>query len=153
MFVTHDQDEAFVLGDQVAVMRDGLVVQQASPAELYRNPVDPWLAEFVGEAELLAGVARGDRADTSLGVVGLVDERTGPVRVLIRPEEILLSNGTGGVVTGVEYYGHDALSTVRLDDGTVVRSRVTGAPAHRVGDAVAVGHRGAPTVSYLPATV
>jgi iron(III) transport system ATP-binding protein len=150
MFVTHDQDEAFVLGDQVAVMREGRVVQQASPAELYRNPVDPWLAAFVGEAELVPGDARGDRADTPLGVIGLVEERTGPVRVLIRPEEIVLSDGTGGLVVAVEYYGHDALSTVRLDDGTVVRSRVTGAPTHRAGDTVAVGHRGAPTVAYVP---
>ena len=158
IFVTHDQDEAFVLGDQVAVMREGRVVQQASPAELYRNPVDPWLAAFVGEAELLPGEACGDRVQTALGVLGLVEERSGPVHVLIRPEEITLSDGTGGVVVDVEYYGHDALSTVRLYDGTTVRSRVTGAPAHRVGDAVAVGHRGRPTIAYaqgdvVPATL
>jgi iron(III) transport system ATP-binding protein len=153
MFVTHDQDEAFVLGDEVAVMREGRVVQQASPAELYRNPVDPWLAEFVGEAELLAGVAKGEIAETALGPLGLSDRRTGPVNVLVRPEEIVLSAGVGAVVIDVEYYGHDALSTVRLDDGTVVRSRVTGAPAHRVGEAVAVGHRGSPAIAYaaLPA--
>ena len=153
MFVTHDQDEAFVLGDQVAVMREGRVVQQASPAELYRNPVDPWLAAFVGEAELLPGEACGDRVQTALGVVGLTEDRSGPVHVLIRPEEITLSDGTGGVVVDVEYYGHDALSTVRLHDGTTVRSRVTGAPAHRVGDAVAVGHRGRPTIAYAPGDV
>ena len=99
------------------------------------------------------GEARGDRADTPLGVVGLVHERTGPVHVLVRPEEIFLSDGAGGVVIDVEYYGHDALSTVRLDDGTVLRSRVTGAPAHRVGDSVAVGHRGAPTIAYSPVAV
>lgn len=152
MFVTHDQDEAFVLGDQVAVMRDGRVVQQASPAELYRNPVDPWLAEFVGEAELLPGVASGTAAETALGRVELAGAQNGPVQVLVRPEEIVLADGTGAVVLDVEYYGHDALSTVRLDDGTVVRSRVTGAPAHRAGDTVAVGHRGGRTIAYAAAT-
>ena len=162
MFVTHDQDEAFVLGDQVAVMRDGRVVQQATPAELYRNPVDPWLAEFVGEAELLAGDATGDVAQTVLGAVSLSEPRRGPVQVLIRPEDIILSDralvdrldsgGASGVVVDVEFYGHDALSAVRLDDGTVVHSRVTGAPVHGVGDTVAVGHRGAPTIAYIPAS-
>jgi iron(III) transport system ATP-binding protein len=148
MFVTHDQDEAFVLGDQVAVMRDGRVVQQAAPSELYHNPVDPWLAEFVGEAELLDGDALGDCALTSLGRVPLIDDQRGPVQVLLRPEEIVLADGAGGLVIDVEYYGHDALSLVRLDDGTVVRSRVTGAPAHRVGDSVSVSHLGSPTIAY-----
>jgi len=153
MFVTHDQDEAFVLGDQVAVMRDGRVVQQASPAELYRNPVDPWLAEFVGEAELLLGDADGDRAHTALGTVPLAVTQTGPVQVLLRPEHLVVSDGGGGVVIDVEYYGHDALSSVRLDDGTVVRSRVTGAPRHRVGDSVSVAHQGDPTIAYALAAV
>jgi len=153
MFVTHDQDEAFVLGDQVAVMRDGQVMQQAAPAELYRNPVDPWLAEFVGEAELLTGDAHGDHAHTAVGTVPLAAVQTGPVQVLLRPEELVLSDGAGGVVVDVEYYGHDALSSVRLDDGTVVRSRVTGAPSHRVGDTVAVAHLGSPTIAYAAATV
>ena len=148
MFVTHDQGEAFVLGDQVAVMREGRVVQQASPAEIYRNPVDPWLAEFVGEADLLPGRAAGHAAETALGVVGLSAAHDGPVHVLVRPEEIELSDGSGGEVIEVEYYGHDALSTVRLTDGTVVRSRVTGAPTHRVGEPVAVRHRGHPTIAY-----
>ena len=64
MFVTHDQEEAFVLGDQVAVMLDGRIVQQASPAELYAQPATPWVAGFVGEANLLDGSAGGATAET-----------------------------------------------------------------------------------------
>lgn len=148
IFVTHDQDEAFVLGDEVAVMRDGVVVQQAPPAELYTRPADPWLAEFVGEAELLDGDAIGDRATTALGVVALAEPATGPVRVLLRPEEIVITPGAGAVVTEVEYYGHDALSSVALSDGTIVRSRVTGASLFQPGDTVAVTHRGGPAVAF-----
>ena len=61
VFVTHDQEEAFVLGDEVAVMQDGRVVQQATPAELYDRPASPWVAEFVGDANLVRG--DGDAAD------------------------------------------------------------------------------------------
>jgi iron(III) transport system ATP-binding protein len=150
IFVTHDQDEAFVLGDEVAVMREGRVVQQASPAEIYREPADPWLAEFVGEAELLDAEAHGDHAHTAIGQVPLSRMMTGQVRVLLRPEEIALEAGAGGIVVDVEYHGHDALSTVRLGDGTVVRSRVTGATRFPVGESVELSHRGSPTVAYGP---
>jgi ABC-type Fe3+/spermidine/putrescine transport system ATPase subunit len=148
VFVTHDQDEAFVLGDEVAVMREGRVVQQAAPAELYRHPADPWLAAFVGDADLVPGRADGEVAATALGPVPLVDAAHGAVRVLLRPEELCLTAGDDGVVTEVSYFGHDALSVVRLLDGTEVRSRATGVPAFGVGDRVTVVHRGGPVVAY-----
>lgn len=148
IFVTHDQTEAFELGDEVAVMRDGVLVQQATPAELYNRPADPWLAAFVGEAELLAGYARGSEADTVLGRIPLVNSMRGPVEVLVRPEEIVLSPGYGGRVVGIDYCGHDALISVVLAGGTVVRSRATGAPRFAVGAEVAVGHTGLSTLAY-----
>jgi iron(III) transport system ATP-binding protein len=148
IFVTHDQDEAFVLGDEVAVMRDGVIVQQASPAELYSRPVDSWLAEFVGDAELIAGDATGDVAATSIGPVALAEASTGAVRVLVRPEEIVLTVGHGGTVVEVEYHGHDTLTVVQLGDRSILRSRSTGAPQFVVGDEVTVGHSGARARSY-----
>ena len=148
IFVTHDQNEAFELGDEVAVMRDGVLVQQATPAELYNRPADPWWAAFVGEAELLAGYARGSEADTVLGRIPLIDSMRGPVEVLVRPEEIVLSPGYGGRVVGIDYCGHDALISVVLAGGTIVRSRATGSPRFAVGAEVAVGHTGLPTLAY-----
>ena len=53
VFVTHDQEEAFVLGDRVAVLNDGRLAQVGTPDELYRHPVDRWVARFVGDANLL----------------------------------------------------------------------------------------------------
>ena len=53
IFVTHDQDEAFIVGDRVAVMRQGEVVQTDSPQVLYHHPVDQWTAEFVGTVSVL----------------------------------------------------------------------------------------------------
>jgi iron(III) transport system ATP-binding protein len=59
VFVTHDQDEAFVLGDQVAVLRDGRIEQVGTPDDLYRRPATPWVAGFVGEANLVHGRVGG----------------------------------------------------------------------------------------------
>ncbi len=148
VFVTHDQDEAFVLGDQVAVMRDGLVVQQAPPAELYAHPADPWMARFVGDADVLAGDGRGDCATTAVGRIPLEADATGDVLVLVRPEDVLLAVGGDATVVGVEYFGHDAVTTVRTGLGAVVRSRSTGTPPFVVGDLVSVAHCGAATISY-----
>ena len=167
LFVTHDQDEAFVLGDEVAVMRNGVVVQQATPTDLYSRPADPWLAEFVGAADLVAGIASGGEATTILGTVPLDAVAHGEVQVLVRPEHVILRDpfpsnsdlgvGSGGPTTGVvlevEYHGHDALSTVRLADGSLVRSRATGRPRFAAGEQVVVGHSGASSIAYSTADV
>ena len=71
LFVTHDQEEAFVLGDVVAVVNDGVVEQVGTPADLYRRPASPWVAGFVGDANLLPGRATGAEADTVVGAVPL----------------------------------------------------------------------------------
>ncbi len=151
VFVTHDQDEAFVLGDQVAVMNHGRIVQQATPAEIYARPADPWVARFVGDADIVTGEGRGDCALTCLGRVPLLADRSGPVDVLVRPEEVLLDHDGDAEVTSVEFYGHDALLTVRLADGSTLRSRTTGAPRHRLGDCVSVRHSGAAAPAFEPA--
>lgn len=148
VFVTHDQDEAFVVGDQVAVLNDGMIVQQATPAEIYARPADPWVAGFVGDADLVSGEGKGDSALTSIGPVPLLAERIGPLEVLLRPEEVMLADDGDAEVTAVEYYGHDALLTVRLADGSTLRSRSGGAPRHGLGDLVRVRHSGTPAPAF-----
>ena len=148
VFVTHDQDEAFVIGDEVAVMRDGVVVQQATPAELYAHPADPWLARFVGDADVLAGDGRGDCAATAIGRVPLEADTIGGVDVMVRPEDVVVEPGGDAVVVAVEYYGHDAVTSVRISSGDVVRSRTTGAPVFGVGDPVSVRHSGVKSIAF-----
>ncbi len=147
VFVTHDQEEAFVLGDQVAVMAGGAVVQQGTPAELYQGPATPWVAAFVGEANLVPGTAAGSVAGTALGPVPLRSPARGAVDVLVRPEGVALAAGGGGMVEVVEYYGHDTV--YRLDvDGRPLRAREGGAPRWDRGDRVGVRYRGGPTVAW-----
>ncbi len=67
VFVTHDQDEAFVVGDRVGVLRDGCLIQVDTPDGLYRHPTDPFVADFVGTASWLRAQASGGTALTALG--------------------------------------------------------------------------------------
>ncbi len=137
VLVTHDQGEALSLADQVAVMRDGVVVQNGRPTDVYRSPADTWVAGFVGEAVLLTGELRDGVAYTAAGCAPVAGAETGslprlnghvPVTVLVRPEQVRMAAGTtnGGVAAHVvrrDFFGHDALTTVRLEDGTELTSR------------------------------
>jgi iron(III) transport system ATP-binding protein len=151
VFVTHDQDEAFVLGDHVAVMSAGRIVQAAPPAELYARPASPWVASFVGEAKLVEGSAFGERADTPVGPVPLATAASGSVQVLVRPEALRLAVGDGATVELTEYYGHDTLYVVRTDGGVQLRVRAGAAPVVTRGDRVSLRYEGPPTMAFTPA--
>jgi formamidopyrimidine-DNA glycosylase len=86
LFVTHDQEEALAIADAVAVMNEGRVLQVASPDVIYANPISPWVAGFLGEADFIEGRAAGGRVDTPLGVFATA--LSGPVRVMLRPETV-----------------------------------------------------------------
>jgi iron(III) transport system ATP-binding protein len=152
LFVTHDQGEAFVLGDEVAVMNDGVIRQQAAPDRLYANPVDPWVAAFVGEANLLTGEAEGDTVSTILGAIPLVNQAFGPHTVLLRPEQIYLAPGSAGEVKSVEFYGHDCSYRVTVD-GEEIIVRSLAAPLFARGDRVSLSYHGPEAVAYPTAKV
>ena len=156
VFVTHDQDEAFVLGDDVAVMSDGLIVQQAPPHELYADPATAWVARFVGDANLVPGDASEGRARTAVGEVSLRTDLHGTCEVLLRPEDLALCapGEVGGddckpvSVELVEYYGHDTVYLVTLDDGTRVRVREVSVPRFDRGDSATIRTTGRPAVAF-----
>jgi iron(III) transport system ATP-binding protein len=130
ILVTHDQDEALSSADVVAVLRQGAIVQVDTPFELYNHPVDAEVASFVGEANLMPGVARGATVETALGRLALVhpapDGRA--LTVLVRPEQVVVEPedgvpaGARATVAAFEYHGHD--TTIRL----VPRLRPSGFP-------------------------
>ncbi|HUP70838.1 MAG TPA: ABC transporter ATP-binding protein [Acidimicrobiales bacterium] len=145
LLVTHDQEEALSLGDQVAVMLDGRIAQVGPPDHVYRRPVDLHVAAFLGAANLFDGEVRDGILHILLGAVDISgggnergDERS-VVTALVRPEDIHLEDlrpddgtGTGaesaagaaGTVVDVEYYGHDQLVVVSLAAGGRVRARL-----------------------------
>lgn len=127
VLVTHDQEEALSLGDEIVVMLDGRVAQVGTPDELYRRPATPELAAFVGEANFIAGEARGGWMETDLGALR-VDAGDGQRLALVRPEDLQLSeldDGLGRVVD-VEYHGHDQMVTVLGPFGGQLRVRLQG---------------------------
>ena len=148
IFVTHDQDEAFSLGDQVAVMNDGKVVQQDTPSEIYRHPINRWVAGFVGKANTVIGLASGKQAETVFGAINLCHDAHGDVDVLVRPEEISLSPGGMATVTEVDFYGHDSVYVLQSNNGEELVCRSAGAPEYRVGDQVDLQHSGITSVSF-----
>ncbi len=142
VFVTHDQEEALSISDRVAVLNEGRVLQVDSPSDLYRSPVSPWVAGFLGEADFIDGRAAGGRVDTPLGI--FATELSGPVRVMVRPELVTLVPDPDGdaVVAGSEFYGHDQLVTVVLSGGARVRSRLGTVPEFAPGTRVWVKAEG-----------
>jgi iron(III) transport system ATP-binding protein len=124
LLVTHDQDEALSLADQVAVLRDGRIAQCAPPHDLYAFPVDDEVARFVGEANLIVGTMDGELVQTPLGRLP-AKWRHSPaptpcqVSVLIRPEQIeLRPQGAEGAPAGrvirSGYHGHDTVLHVQV---------------------------------------
>ena len=148
IFVTHDQEEAFVVGDEIAVMDGGVIAHQGSPAGLYELPATRAVAEFIGDANFVPGTADGAGAETPIGRIPLHLPATGAVEVMVRPERIRVGAGDIATVNRIEYFGHDAMFHLRLDAGAVVRSRAIGAPEHAPGDRVGVEFVGRPTVAY-----
>jgi iron(III) transport system ATP-binding protein len=138
VLVTHDQEEALATSDLVAVMYQGRVVQFDSPAQLYTAPADPWVAGFLGDADVLHATGHRGYADTMLG--RFKTDLRGPVLVVVRPEDVQLSIGEApnAVVAHTEFFGHDQLVTVALPGGTRVRSRIGPRPKYDPGDNVRV---------------
>lgn len=149
IFVTHDQEEAFVLGDEIAVMRDGRIIQVATPFELYTTPVDRQVAEFVGSGSIVASTAVDGFADSPCGRVPVTVDN-GKVDVLFRPEQMTLVEGDVATVDLVEYYGHDTMVFVRPDgvDAPLLRVR-SGPETHaRRGQRVGLAFTGGTAVAF-----
>jgi iron(III) transport system ATP-binding protein len=152
LLVTHDQEEALSLADRLAVMRDGEIVQVGPPVEVYGAPATRWAAQFVGEVNVLSGVARGAGVETELGVFDLRVPMSGPVHVAVRPEQLELRAGHGNPnaeVVAREFRGHDVLYRLRHEGGKVLLVQLPSLELHEVGDSVFVR----PAPSAVPALV
>jgi len=167
VLVTHDQEEALSLAENVAVLRDGRIIQQGEPSELYERPADERLARFLGAVNLIEADIHDGTAQTPFGALALRADRdvgsAGAGIVMVRPEQLDVrvreenaaggggSAGVGGRVEQCRYYGHDALLHIRPEapagggGSELLLVRVVGAQALPVGTRVTVRAHGPAT--------
>ena len=122
LLVTHDPEEAMRMADRIALMRHGRIVQEGTPAQLYKHPVDSFVAGFFREINRLEGVVESGHVATPLGSICARQYGDGClVSVLIRPEGLHLGGdgeaGTGAVVEAARILGPYCLVRLRLDEG------------------------------------
>ncbi len=137
LIVTHDAEEAMMMGDDLALMKAGRILQTGSPRECYLKPASPAAARLLGEANLLPATMKNGRAETAYGTI-FAAGRNGPARVMARPEALVLAGeGTAALVTGASFMGAGAL--LRLEAGGVpALARWSGVAGPQVGDEVRV---------------
>ncbi|MGI6168122.1 MAG: spermidine/putrescine ABC transporter ATP-binding protein [Christensenellales bacterium] len=105
VFVTHDQEEALTMSDIIVVMKDGLVQQIGTPTDIYNEPKNAFVADFVGESNIISGTMLKDlRVSFCQREFVCVDKGFGentPVEVVVRPEDIRLVEASSGMLRGV----------------------------------------------------
>jgi iron(III) transport system ATP-binding protein len=163
ILVTHDQAEALTVADRVAVMRRGVIDQVGTPEAVYAEPATPFVATFVGVANLLPAALSGGTANTALGRVALSACPPGAVRGLavIRPEHVDLrpvampgdDDGAApagrGRILARRFAGAELHYEIEMDAG--LRLWVEAGPSARllkVGDDVALSLRHVETVAF-----
>jgi ABC-type Fe3+/spermidine/putrescine transport system ATPase subunit len=167
VLVTHEQDEAFDLGDRVAVLRAGRLEQVGTPEELYASPANEFVAEFVGRSSSIGVVVLGpgDRGirvaveGAEWELTDTADAPLGAALMVVRPEALRLlppAPGTlAGTVTARRFTGAASLFTILTDGGATLEvtgpprsvtagERVGVMPSRRAGGGIHLFPRGAP---------
>jgi ABC-type Fe3+/spermidine/putrescine transport system ATPase subunit len=140
LYVTHDQEEAMLLADHLVVLDRGRIVQAGPPLDLYRRPAGPFVATFLGEANLLDVRERDGRKETALGLLPPLPG--GGTRLLVRPEDLEICAG-GVELPVVEARGlgpHDRV-LLRLPDGALLLAHLPPATAPEPGSSVRLALR------------
>jgi iron(III) transport system ATP-binding protein len=120
ILVTHDQAEALSFADQVAVLREGKLIQAGTPQSLYLHPKDRETALFLGDAVMLPAIIRNGVADCALGRVAVEGQHQGKAEIMLRPEQIRVVRDEsepvhGGRVVEVEFGGATCTVAVSLE--------------------------------------
>ncbi len=143
LLVTHEPDEAMRMADEIALMRDGRIVQQGAPYNVYNAPVDKQAAAFFSDINVIRGVSRGALTETPFGAFLTPGHPDGAaVDIVIRPQHLKIdfdragrgpnptaADGTParGVVQRARYLGRESLVEFRMDfDGSILTASVAG---------------------------
>ena len=145
VLVTHDQSEAFALADIIGVVRDGKICQWDTAYNLYHEPVDRFVADFIGQGAFLRGrVVAPDAIDTELGLIKGDRAHLWPpgsvVDVLLRPDDIQPDEASelSAQVVGKAFKGAQILYSLRLATGSTVLSMFPSHQNHSLGERVGI---------------
>ena len=153
LLVTHEPDEAMRMADEIALMRDGQIVQQGAPYNVYNAPVDKAAAAFFSDINVIRGVSRGALTETPFGAFLTPGHGDGdPVEIVIRPQHLKIdfdrggrgpnptaADGTAarGTVQRARYLGASSLVDFRMEgDGSVLTASVPGVFLPKAGTAL-----------------
>ena len=140
ILVTHDHDEAFAMADRIAVLNQGVLEQMDSPEMIYHLPATQFVADFVGQADFIAGAIRQGLVHTELGefpnALNLAEGTA--VTVMIRPDDIHLIPSTSAKprVVARQFRGSENLYAIRLPSGQIVHSSESSTSVYQEGTAV-----------------
>ncbi|MCI8351930.1 MAG: ABC transporter ATP-binding protein [Oscillospiraceae bacterium] len=105
VYVTHDQEEALTMSDTVVVMKEGVIQQIGTPQDIYNEPVNSFVADFIGESNIIGGIMREDFVveieGTAFDCVDKGFSKNEEVEVVIRPEDLIISPANHGFITGM----------------------------------------------------
>ena len=144
LVVTHDAEEAMYMGDRIAVLQRGHLVQLGRPDQVYRRPQSAFVAKFLGDVNWLHGTVTNEVAESAIGPVAAAGMVNGErVDVLIRPEGLHLcrdpgAEGREAKVVANHLLGHSSLVVLKLDQGEEVRARIAGDRPPAPGDNVRI---------------
>ncbi len=148
IYVTHDQVEAMTLADKIVVLNDGRIEQVGTPLDLYRHPVNMFVAGFIASPRMnfIPVTAEAGKRLTMPGGRGVLApvDKTKPAKTLgIRPEHLALADAGTALLSGklevLEQFGEYGLAYIVLADGTQVTIKIEGAPELQLHDTLHVG--------------
>jgi iron(III) transport system ATP-binding protein len=145
ILVTHDQNEAFAMADQICVMNEGSILQQGSGYDLYHRPVNRFVADFIGQGVIIpAMVESPTTVKTDLGLIRgkhKIDAATGAiVDVLIRPDDVVHDDASteSAIVVEKAFRGADFLYFLRLDSGIEVMCLAPSHHNHKINERIGI---------------
>ncbi|MFP5344697.1 MAG: ABC transporter ATP-binding protein [Gammaproteobacteria bacterium] len=145
ILVTHDQHEAFAVGDRIGVMHDGTIVQTDTPYNLYHKPANRFVADFIGQGVFLRGtLTTPDTITTELGVIRGQQRHDWPagseVELLLRPDDVVHDDNAPmrAEVLSKAFKGADIMYTLRLPTGSQVLSLFPSHHNHALGERVGI---------------
>ncbi|HYD58518.1 MAG TPA: ABC transporter ATP-binding protein [Burkholderiales bacterium] len=143
VLVTHDQQEAFAMADEIGILHDGRIQQWAAPYDLYHRPANRFVADFVGQGVFLpARVLAPDRLEIELGVLHCAGEGapSSVLEVLLRPDDVVHDDAspTKAEVLHKAFRGAEILYTLRLESGRRVLALVPSHHNHALGERIGI---------------